>query len=309
MNEEMSFADRIKYRVVLALLTTIAYLPFCVLYFISDLAKPFVQYVIKYRRKVVRENLKKVFSQEDASFRRKVEDKFYSHLCDNIFETIKILHISDSELDRRITISGVEVLKAILDKHTPIMAMLGHYGNWEWVQELSNRLGPEYKVGEIYRPVRDSVSNRIMFKIRSRWNTELIPQKAAVRHILGMSREDGRFVIGFIADQRPNGVVLDNWCEFLGQNTAYVNGAEMIGRKIGAVFAYLDMQKKSRGHYRLECRLLDIGGMQSEQFPYTVKYLQELEKTILNRPELWLWSHKRWTIPSYCRTSSTSEKK
>ena len=136
--------------------------------------------------------------------------------------------------------------------------------------------------------------DRTMLRIRSRFGLECIPQDRAVRRLIGIEREGQKFVIGFISDQRPSGKLLHHWTGFLGIDTPYMVGGETIGNHVDARFVYLDVEKTSRGYYRLTFCPVEPDPGDREEYPYTREFMRMLEKTILRNPAYWLWSHKRW---------------
>ena len=286
--------DNIKYRIIIGLLTSVAHLPLRVLYVFSDLAYFIIYYIVKYRRKTVRHNLEMVFGTADRKRIIAIEKKFYRHLCDCIAETVKLLHISDEEVDRRVDVTNGEYIDGIIRSGHSVVLFLGHYGNWEWVQAIIHHFKEPLVGGQIYRPLRNKLMDRVMLKIRSRFNLECIPQKKAVRRLIGVERSGQKFVIGFISDQRPLGSALHHWTQFLGQDTPYVVGGESIGGHVGAEFVYLDVEKTSRGHYRLTFLPVVPDPEDDGPDPYTREFMKMLEKTICREPAYWLWSHRRW---------------
>ena len=82
-------------------LHAVAHLPLWVLFLFSDLLYLLVYHIVRYRRHVVRRNLRNAFPQESESYRRHIERRFYRHFCDYFFETIKLLHISDKQMRHR----------------------------------------------------------------------------------------------------------------------------------------------------------------------------------------------------------------
>ena len=222
-----------------------------------------------------------------------MEFKFYRHFCDCIIETVKLLHISDKEIDRRVKLSNGSLIEQIAESNRPIVLFLGHYCNWEWVQAISRHYKRPKINGEIYRPVHDPVMDKIMLKIRSKFGHILIPQKKAVRTILALKNTNESFMIGFISDQRPNSSNLNHWTTFLNQETAYSAGGEEIGKKINAEYVYLDIEKVKRGYYEMTFKIVTPQEGDGK-YPYTLQFMQMMETTILRAPEYWLWSHKRW---------------
>jgi len=209
-------------------------------------------------------------------------------------ESVKLLHITDKELAYRIEVRGGDMIERISSDGRSVIVMLGHYGNWEWVQEVTRHYSHPAISAEIYRPQKSKSADMLMGKIRRRFGTMLIKQKNAVRTLLRMNNEGRQFLVGFIADQRPNSQNLYHWTHFLNQETAYAAGAEEIGMRIGAHFVYLDVEKTCRGHYVMTFREMRIGDNFKGEYPYTHLFMSMMEDTIRRKPEYWLWSHNRW---------------
>lgn len=287
--------QNIKYYLVLGMLHCIARLPFCVLYPISTSISFCLYRIVGYRLRTVRENLFRVFPEKGEDWHKKIERAFYLHLSDCIIETVKLLHMSDEEIDNRVEVTNGELIERLAADGNPFIAYLGHYGNWEWVQAFPRHYRRPAVNGEIYRQLHDGVMNKIMLRIRSRFPNRMIRQKEAVRTILRMVRQGDQPLIGFIADQRPNSKQLHHWTTFLGQETAYAVGGEEIGCHINAHFIYIEVNKWKRGHYRITVKEV-LPNERTGDYPYTKEYLRMLEQTIRTAPQYWLWSHKRWRI-------------
>lgn len=287
--------NNILYRLAYCILYAIALIPLDILYIASDIAYLIVYHIIRYRKRTVWENLTKAFPGKNEKERKVIERNFYRHLCDLCIETVKLLCISDKEMRKRINIYGCETVEELARQKKPIFVYLSHYGNWEWAQEVKKRYAQPETTAEIYHRIANPVLDRIMLRIRSRWNGELLPQDEAVRRILRFHKTGGSFLIGFISDQRPHHVEDDQWITFLNQPTDMICGAEIIGRRCGAAFLYLDIVKSGRGHYTMTFIPLTPSHGCKTPYSYTETYMCRLEETIRNRPEYWLWSHKRWS--------------
>lgn len=287
--------ERLQYALYRAGFTALALLPLSVLYVLSSGLRWMFERVLRYRREVIRTNLERVFPEMNAVERRAIEHDFYCQLADNFVETAKLLHISDKEVNRRISVHGTEMVEALAREGHPIIVYLGHYGNWEWVPASVRTLAvPEFK-SQVYKPLRDKAFDRLMLRVRSRFGTVSIEQERVFRTLVGMARDGKQPLCGFIADQRSNSRVAHHKTVFLGQPTHFNPGGEQIGDRINAAYVYLDVEKPRRGHYRFTFKRIvppaDSAGTDS---PYTREYLRMLEATIRRRPGLWLWSHRRW---------------
>lgn len=267
-------------------------LPLWWLYRLSDLVMPILYYVVRYRRRVVRDNLKHSFPDRSLVERRAIEWRFYRFFCDYAVETIKMLTISPDEMKRRMKFFGVEQMDAELKEQPFVFLMLGHYGNWEWISTMG--MWTSTPCGQLYRPLRDPVFDRLFYHLRTRFGNDNISKYDALRHILGLRREGKRCNIGFIADQSPTPVSIHDWVQFLHQDTPIFTGAERIGKKVGAAAYFAHVTRPRRGYYECHLERLTPDMKLLPDFQVTELYMHRLEQEINDTPHLWLWSHRRW---------------
>lgn len=296
----MKKTESLKYHFLLNTLSLFAKLPLWALYPVSTFAAWLLRDVVRYRRKVVEDNFRAAFPEASAENVRTWTRQFYRHLCDTFLEAVKLLGISDDEVDRRIKVFNPEIVDDAIAEGRSVVLFLGHYGNWEWVPAIVRHFHSNAEMVQIYHPLTDKVFDRLMLKIRSRFGSESIPMANTYRRLVELERGNGRFVAGFISDQRPSGHHTDNWTEFMGIETDYITGGEIIGDRLHCRYVYLDVEPTERGHYNLtfkEIKPLDDG----RKFPYTRSYLRLLEETIRRNPPYWLWSHKRFSHRSACK--------
>ena len=280
-------------RIAVSCLYVVALLPLGALYVLSDAVYFLVYYIIRYRRRLVRTNLRNSFPDKSEADIRQIERKFYLHLCDCIFETLKLLHVSDKEMQKRVTTINAGLVEKIAATGKPIILYIAHHGNWEWVQEVTlHYRNPRINVA-IYKRIDNPIASKAVGMMRSRYDSMIIPQEKTLRTLLQLKQQGEPFLTGFIADQRPPHFHQKCWTTFLHQRTPILTGGEDIGRRIGAHFLYLDVDKTARGHYTMEFKEIPHDASVKD-YPYTVGYFRMLEQSIRRRPELWLWSHNRW---------------
>jgi len=273
----------------------LAGLPLSVLYVLSDIAYPIVYYIIRYRRRLVRENLRCSFPEKSEKEILRIEKAFYRNLCDVFIEAFKCLNISDEEMRRRVKVLNCELPERIASEGKNIFMLLGHCGCWEWYQEVCVRYKQPKKGAEIYKQIKSEYFSSLMHEIRSRWDTEQIEMKQTVRTMLKWHSEGEPFLCGFICDQGSKGQKAKTWTTFMSQPTFIVPGAEEIAQKVNAELVYLDAEKTSRGHYRLTFREMVVSEEEKNRpFPLSAHFFHMLEETIRRQPEIWLWSHNKW---------------
>lgn len=287
-------AERLKYALYLCLFMPMAWLPLWILYRISDLLYLVFYHCLHYRVKVVRENLTKSFPDKSTEELRSIEREFYRQLTDNIVETVKLLSISNATIDRRVEVCRADIVEKAAATGRPIFLYLGHYCNWEWVPAITHHFRQPKTTAQIYKPLRNKAFDRLMLKVRSRFNALNIEQARAMRTLIKLSRE-GSYIVGILDDHSPNHSRSHHFMDFLNHPGTIINvGAEEIGSRLNAIFLYLDVEKTGRGHYRLTFKPIDIDQADKEEYPYSRRYMAMLQETIRRQPPYWLWSHKRW---------------
>ena len=272
-----------------------ALLPFSLLYILSDVLYFFVYKVAGYRLKVVKRNLAFSFPEKTDKERLAIEKEFYHHFCDYFVETIKLLHISDKEMQKRMKFENMELVKELMKDGNSSLMFLGHYCNWEWVTSINLQFRNEDKLlGEIYRPLKNKAMDDLFLKIRSRFGPLAIAKQDTLRTIVKLRKEGQQILIGFMADQTPSLPNIHYWTPFLNQDTPVFTGVERIAKQTGFSVVYLDMEKVKRGYYKGTVRLISDKPKAEPEYSITESYIRAMEKTILRNPAYWLWTHKRW---------------
>lgn len=264
------------------------------LYILSDIMYFIVYKIVGYRVKVVRKNLKNSFPEKTDKELKQLERDFYHHFGDYFVETIKLLHLSDKEAEKRIIFKNTDLTKKWMEGGNSCLMYLGHYGNWEWVPALTRHFTDGEQLGQIYRRLRNKAMDDIFLKLRSRFGSISIEKDNTLRDILQLRNDKVKCVIGFMADQNPSPRNIHYWTNFMNQDTPVFTGVERIAKKTGFAVGYLDVKKVKRGYYECEVKLISDNPKAEPEFAITERYIREMEKTILRNPAYWLWTHKRW---------------
>ena len=268
----------------------ITLLPLEVLYLFSDVLYFFLRRF--YRRKVVIENLRNSFPEKSPEELFAIEKKFYRHLADLFVETLKLAHMSNSELKRRFVVKNPELFEQLLRSGRDLAVVHSHYNNWEWLICLP--LYTDYKVVSIYKPLQDKLFDRFMNGLRTRNNLTLTPMTHIVREIVKNRQEKIRAMYGFIADQSPAKPDIKYWTQFMHQETPVYLGIEKIALRYDMPVVFFNVQKIRRGHYNLTVELLFESTTGLPEFLVTETHVRRLEKLIKEKPEYWIWTHRRW---------------
>ncbi|MDE5665491.1 MAG: hypothetical protein K2I31_06110, partial [Duncaniella sp.] len=143
--------EKLRYALYRGVFGALSLLPFPLLYGLSDLFYLVIAKGVKYRRKVIRENLRNSFPEKSEHELLEIEKDFYHQFTDNIVETIKLLNMSDRQVDKRITVTGGGIVDRYIDEGHPVVLYLGHYANWEWVPSIVRHFkAPEF-CAQVYK--------------------------------------------------------------------------------------------------------------------------------------------------------------
>lgn len=265
-------------------------LPFPVLYFMADVLSFIAYYMIKYRRKVVHTNLKNAFPEKSDSEIRSIEKCYYRNMIDVFIETFKTLTVGRSTIVQRVKMRNTDFIKELHKKNKSVVLLLGHLGNWEWGGfSYTYQLG--FPVGTLYHPLSNPFFEWLTYKLRSKCGVELIAMQQSARNFAenkGKAR-----TVAFIADQSPQPIHA-YWTNFLNQETGFFTGAEKLAMKYDSAVVYVDIEKHGRGRYTVVFELITEHPSEMKPNEITQIFAEKLENSIRLRPELWLWSHRRW---------------
>lgn len=273
------------------LIYLISILPFAVLYVLSDLMYVILYRIIGYRKAVVRENLLKSFPEKTPQDRQEIERKFYRFLPDLIVETIKMRTISEKELRKRFILKNPELVTDLFRQGKPVVGVTAHYANWE-MGIFALNLMSEFPTLIIYKPLANERFGAIFNQIRSRFGAIMVPMKKTLRYVVRYKDEPHMSV--FVSDQTPRYTESDYFIRFLNQDTLVFTGAARIAKRIEAPVVYCHIDRVKRGYYETTFTMITDRPNDYTEHSLTDLYNRFTENIIKNKPELWLWSHRRW---------------
>ncbi|MDR3094907.1 MAG: lysophospholipid acyltransferase family protein [Bacteroidales bacterium] len=269
----------------------LAFLPLRALYVLSDFLYLILRYVIGYRRKVVLENLRNSFPEKTEQERVKMMEQFYHFMGDLFVETIKMLHISEKEIRRRIHWHNPEILEDWKKKGKNIYFVAGHYGNWEWKAALEQII--PYQTVSLYHPLENRYFDRFYYRLRTQYGAEVVPSNMALRAINKYRSENQPIILFFIADQAPNNAT-NYWKLFLNQESSIFLGPERLARKYNAAVGFAEVRRMKRGYYEVFITPITENAAETTDYEITDRHVELLEQAIRRAPQYWLWSHRRW---------------
>ncbi|MBO9151603.1 lysophospholipid acyltransferase family protein [Chitinophaga sp. GCM10012297] len=282
----------ILYYLLLPVVYFISILPFPVLYLLSDVVFCLLYYVAGYRKKVVRQNLANAFPEKSSAERARICRNYYRYFCDLFLETFKTLTISKTSMIKHcaLTPESVALFKRLHAEGQSVVLVMGHKGNWEWAGNTFSILCPQ-QLYVVYHPLANKYYNGLMYKMRTRFGTKLIAMNDTFREMVKLKGEVNATAL--IADQSPRPDTAQ-WVTFLQQDTPVFTGTERIASKMNYQVVYVSVNRIKRGYYTVSAEVLVESPAREPQGNVTALHTARLEADIIQQPETWLWSHRRW---------------
>lgn len=282
------------YRLLSFLFRIISYIPFRILYILSDGLFYLVYYVIRYRRRIVRKNLTESFPKKNEQEIKRIEKNFYRFFTDQVLESLKMMTISPEEMSRRMKFTNVEAANSVFRKGKSIALYIGHYGNWEWVSSIPLCIEKNVLAVQIYHKLSNENMNKLILFNRERMGAVSVEMRNTARYITGLVNAQKVSVVGFIADQAPRKKDIRYFLPFLNHHTPVLTGTEKIIKHYGFEAWFLKVKRVKRGFYEAELVQLFDNPQSLSDFELTDRYFQKLEEMIYECPELYLWTHNRF---------------
>jgi KDO2-lipid IV(A) lauroyltransferase len=271
-----------------------SWLPFFVLYFLSDITFILLFYIIGYRRKVVLENLKNAFKDKGIDELKRIEKSYYKHLCDIIFESTKSLSIDREGIKGRFIVKNADMVHRYFSAGRSAIIYAGHFGNWEWMSFLP--LSVSHQVTSFYQHFSNKYFDELVKIARERFGVVCVEASKGVKSVLSFEQRNILTLNLIIGDQCPRAESPKHWVSFLGQETAFLVGADKIAQKANHIILFPFFKKSRRGHYELEFQVITENPAEMESNEIIGAYAAFLERAITSSPEMWLWSHRRWKL-------------
>ncbi len=264
-------------------------------YVVENLFYFLLYYGIRYRMSVVKTNLRNSFPEKSERELAVIRRRFYRTLAEIFVDTLDLAHLTPAKGRAALKVKGLEEhLKRVEGRDW--IAMTAHYGCWEYCS-FWGLYAPTQIVVAVYHPLRSRVMEALYQRLRNGDYATTVSMKESLRFYL-RNRDKGirgkNLVMGLIADQNPPRRPDSHWFRFLNQDTIFFDGGEKLALRCRLPVYFVKMDRLSRGRYEMSFEPIYDGEEEVAENEITERYVRLLESEIRRRPELWIWSHRRW---------------
>lgn len=271
------------------------FVPFWLLYRLSDGLAFLLYRVIGYRRQVVWDNLRRSFPEKTTSDLAEIARETYRNLTDVMLETLKSYTMSVPAIHHRCPVRNPEVVNQYLDRGQSVILSGAHYGNWEYTGITMPPLFHGTAV-TAFKAIANPYMDRYVNHTRERTGMVMVSMDDTFAAMRRREQEGLPSVYILLADQSPSNRKGAHWVEFLGQDTASLPGVDVLARRFKFPVLFYEVRRVRRGFYEVYFSEICTDPTVATEASITRAFAETLEAVIRQRPEPWLWSHKRWKM-------------
>jgi KDO2-lipid IV(A) lauroyltransferase len=245
------------------------------------------------RRKIALNNLHDALQPgADEATQERIARDCFKHFGRLITDTIWLFPRKREQLDRLIKVRGQENIQKAYDSGRGVLLFSGHFGHWELVALYQGYLG--MPLGLVTRPIDNPAVEHFLADLRCRSGNEIIHKKNATRRVVRRLREGGGVAIVIDQDQGDGAIFVP----FFGRPASTTPTVASLALKTGAAIIPTYSLPVPGGGYEIiygpEVTLDSLPDGECRVTALTAKCTAILEGWIRERPECWLWMHRRW---------------
>ncbi len=242
-------------------------------------------------QKLARTNLRRAFPDKDAAEIDHILDGMWRNLGRTAGEFAHIRTLQ-REMDQRVEIVGAQHALAAMRDGGPAIYVSGHIANWELMLLAAAHVG--LVMDGVYRAPDNPLIASLYDKRKSHPDAALFPKgSVGARGVMDALRR-GR-PLGLLIDQKMNDGIE---ARFFGRRAMTTPAFAQLARRYDCPIVAVRIERLEGVRFRVtayEGVRVPRDGKASEQVAATVQRFNDLlEGWIRERPEQWLWVHRRW---------------
>jgi len=295
------------YYILHTIVSLMSYIPIPIGQFLGKVLGITVSMIPIKRNRIPLDNIRQSFgdSMEWHEITR-LYRRVFIHFGQMFFEVPHILSMKQENLDKYVSFEGEDNLLKALNKGRGVFILTGHFLNWELIATgVAIRFG---QLAVVARLPHSYSQNRLIYKWRSRFGTEIIPKQNSMRQIFSALKKNK--MIAILLDQNVDwyhGVFVN----FLGRWACVNKGLALMALRTESPIIPIFPVKQKDGRYKIvigeELKLIRTGDKTMDVEENTALFTKIIEKQVKEYPDHWFWFHRRWKTIPYCPLPAESD--
>lgn len=234
--------------------------------------------------------LRTAFPERDDQWVRCTARSSFIHLGKSLLEAVAI---RPGRFRREVSIQGIENLQAALAQGRGVVYVTGHIGNWEL---MAGAVARSFPLSVVAAPLKPDAMNDMIVSLRAGLGARTIirSRPGAAKELIRVFRENR--ILGILIDQDTDveGVFVD----FFGRPAWTPAAAAQMAIRFKAPVIYGHIRRGQDGRHTViiegPIELTQSGNEERDSKALTAKLTNQIERTIREAPEQWVWMHRRW---------------
>lgn len=246
--------------------------------------------------RVAIDNLESAFGNSlTAAGRRRIARECWRHYGLITADAAGFPRLRPEDIGGRVRYEGLEAVKAAYAEGRGVLVISGHFGHWELTAYMQGFLGLPMLM--ITKPMDNPRLEAMLAAVRRGSGNVIVAKDNAVREALkALSRGIGVAVM-IDQDARRSGIFVP----FFGRPSSTIPTVGMMHLRTGAAVVATFSYPDADGGWRIVYERLTFPGLSGDRDRDVRRITEEttalLEARIRERPELWMWMHRRWKTP------------
>lgn len=240
-------------------------------------------------------NLRAAMPELDAGARRRIVHGVWDNLGRTFGELPHLADLCPSPSGPGWELVGAEALQPLLAQPGPAILFSGHIGNWEMLPVAAAAAGVPFH--SMYRTIENREIDALLLDLRRRamrYDVQMFAKgpngaKQAMKHLMAGGR------LGMLMDQKMNDGIE---ARFFGRPAMTAPALAVLALRLRCPVIPGWVQRLGPARFRVTCEaplaLPDTGDRNADAGTLTQAMNDTLERWIRQRPEGWLWLHRRW---------------
>lgn len=187
----------------------------------------------------------------------------------------------------------LRILTECLKQNKGAFILMAHYGNWEAMAAYNGYM----KIMHLYsiaRPLDNPYLEKAAWDFRTRSGNGVFLRDDSPRKMVRALKNNSCIAVMMDQNTAVGGVFVD----FFGKKAATARSVALLSYKLDAPILPIFVHHNKNGTYIIEIqpelKLEKTGNKERDVLNWTQECQKTIESAIRNRPENWMWVHRRW---------------
>ncbi|MDC0608343.1 lysophospholipid acyltransferase family protein [Candidatus Pelagibacter ubique] len=240
-------------------------------------------------KNLIKTNIQRAIPKINSSKIKSITKDMWNNYGRTLSEYMFLKGFRNDQFRSNINITGKEILQKIKLEKTPVIFVSGHFSNFELMAMEIEKSG--VNLSAIYRPLNNIFLNILMERIRKKYicKNQIKKGTSGVRELLRLYKKG--YSIALMIDQRVSQGIKS---KFFNQEAFTTTIPAQFIKKFNCKVVPISIKRHNGINFNIKVEKPIEFSKNSSTEKITRELNIWLEKTILENPGEWIWSHDRW---------------